>query len=286
MRSLFKMSRSRNYCFTINNPNTDDVSLLSNLECKYIVYGNEVGASGTPHFQGTVCFALQKTRSAVSKLLPRAHLEPTIALADSITYCKKEGDYVERGVPPCTQKEKGVLGKRVYEEALECAKKGDLDSIDPGLLTRYYKTYKQISADYQTKPESMDSIEDCFHWYYGASGTGKSRKARGDYPDAYLKQPNKWWQSYHGEETVIIDEWSPNHSMLAYFLKQWADHHPFPAETKGGQMVIRPKRIIITSNYTIDECFPNDGDSEPIKRRFKVTRFSNPFGALGKDYGE
>ena len=38
-------------------------------------------------------------------------------------------------------------------------------------------------------------------------------------------------------------------------------------------MTIRPKRIIITSNYNIEDCFENPQDVEAIKRRFKVYRF-------------
>ena len=33
-------------------------------------------------------------------------------------------------------------------------------------------------------------------------------------------------------------------------LKNWADKFPFQAEFKGGSMLIRPARIVVTSNYT------------------------------------
>ena len=58
---------------------------------------------------------------------------------------------------------------------------------------------------------------------------------------------------------------------LADRLKVWADRYPFPGEIKGGRIEgIRPLKVIVTSNYTPEECFPNSNDLEPILRRFKV----------------
>lgn len=117
-----------------------------------------------------------------------------------------------------------------------------------------------------------------FHWWYGDSGSGKSLTARRENPDHYLKHPNKWWDGYNGQQCVIIDEWQPSHSMLAHHLKEWCDHHAFCAEVKGGTMCIRPPKVIITSNYSLEECFPNQADLLPLKRRFTVKRFvGGPF---------
>lgn len=57
-------------------------------------------------------------------------------------------------------------------------------------------------------------------------------------------------------------------------LKQWADHYPFKAAQKGSQLLIRPKRIVITSNYSIEECYPEVQDSAPLKRRFKCHHYN------------
>lgn len=98
--------------------------------------------------------------------------------------------------------------------------------------------------------------------------------ARQDNPGAYIKNTNKWWDGYVDQACVIIDEWNPElEKYLADHLKRWADHHPFSAEIKGGTMCIRPSRIIITSNFTLEECFALPQNLEPIKRRFKVREF-------------
>ena len=53
----------------------------------------------------------------------------------------------------------------------------------------------------------------------------------------------------------------------------WADHYPFKAATKGGQILIRPKRIIVTSNYPIAGCWEAQEDRDPMLRRFKVVHY-------------
>ena len=45
-------------------------------------------------------------------------------------------------------------------------------------------------------------------------------------------------------------------------------------ETKGGTVVLRPVKIIVCSNYTIQECFPDPRDHMPLLRRFQVREFS------------
>lgn len=92
--------RNRSWCFTLNNYNDDDEESIQNIECKYLIYGREVGEKGTPHLQGTIQFNHAKTFSAVKKNLTKAHLEPCIDLLASIKYCKKDGDIFEKGVPP------------------------------------------------------------------------------------------------------------------------------------------------------------------------------------------
>ena len=52
------MSRSRGYCFTINNPTGWDEADIEGLStaAEYYVYGRETGEEGTPHLQGYVRF--------------------------------------------------------------------------------------------------------------------------------------------------------------------------------------------------------------------------------------
>ena len=67
---------------------------------------------------------------------------------------------------------------------------------------------------------------------------------------------NKWWNGYKFQEVCIIDDIDPTHKRwIGAFLKEWSDHYMFSAESKGGVMVIRPKIIVVTSQYSIGQVF-------------------------------
>lgn len=275
MQCIKKMSRCRGYVFTLNNWTEEEVEKLrQQAGYKYLIFGREVGENGTPHLQGYVYWKAAKTFSACKKALgSRYHIEAQKGSCEqAIDYCKKENNYEEIGHPPLTQKEKGDKNKKRYERAWDLAKQGKIEEIDADIRVRHFGTLKRIRSEYQQVPESVSVLEH--EWYWGDSGTGKTRKARESNPGAYLKNPNKWWCGYVDQEVVVIDEWSPSHECLASHLKQWADHHPFCAETKGSSMCIRPRKIIVTSNYSMEQCFSREEDLEPLRRRFKITHFN------------
>jgi len=47
------------------------------------------------------------------------------------------------------------------------------------------------------------------HWYWGPTGTGKSKTARETAPDAFLKTNTKWWDGYDQQDDVLLEELGP-----------------------------------------------------------------------------
>lgn len=272
------MSRTKAYCFTINNPQAADLQALEKLPCEYLIYGKEVGEAGTPHLQGYVHFASQKTLSAVSKLLPRAYLDARKGSIDqAVDYCKKDGDWTESGKKPLSQKEKGQSEKTRWHNIIKRAREGDelwLEEEEPRIYAERLAMFRSHKTSKETPLGYAD--EDTPHeWWVGVTGSGKSRKLWAEHPGFYPKEQNKWWCNYRGQDVVAIEEASPKTmEHLGSRIKVWADRYPFPGEIKGGRIEgMRPEKIIVLSNYSIRECFPAKQDYEPLERRFRVKVF-------------
>lgn len=269
--------KSRNYVFTLNNYSEEEIERLRSNSglCRYIVWGKEVApTTGTPHLQGFLAFDNARARSAVSALLPdRAWFEAAKGTAaQAMEYSKKEGNFEEHGDPPMDQKRKGEASAERWEAARKAAQSGDFDAIPADIYMRCYNTVKRIRQDTLLAGEQADTEVE-MEWYWGESGSGKSRKARSENPGAYLKMCNKWWDGYSGQNVVLIEDFDQAHKVLCHHLKIWADRYPFPAEVKGGSIQIRPTKIIVTSNYHPREIWDSNADLQPILRRFKCTEF-------------
>lgn len=234
--------------------------------------GKEVGESGTPHLQGYIHYSTNVPMSRVKKDFGthRVHLERRCGtVSEAANYCKKDGNFFENGDVPRDQ-------KQTWKTVCELATQGKLLEIKESFPAIYILHRAKLEALNVTPPPLLDhDLQSHFEWWHGPTGTGKSHQIWTQYPIHYDKQINKWWDGYDREDVVVIEEADPKKcEHMAYFFKRWMDRYPFQCEIKGGHMnQIRPNKIIITSNYTLQECFPNKEDYEPLKRRIKEIHF-------------
>lgn len=213
-------------------------------------------------------------------------------------------------------KQKRTLTERL-NQCIDLAKSGKMEEIlttHPDIYLKYKDKLDAIRLD-TTKVERMylnneyGNFFKChFLWLWGPTGTGKSyfcnilvlllsafmqawartfnieqRPLR-----VYYKNKNKYWDRYNNEEIVIVEEASPETMKVsAHYYKQWIDEYPFNPEIKGATInYIRPHFFIITSNYSLRQCFtdPATGnirmeDYEPLSRRlceYHLTKRENP----------
>jgi len=263
------MSRNRNFTFTYNNyPNTE---LVDNIDCKYIAYSHEVApTTGTPHLQGFISFNSAKTKQAVIRLLPGCHIEVMNgSIAENEAYCSKSGDLIERGEKPVSNTNRGRAEKLRWQRAKDLAKSGNLEEIDSDIYIRCYNTLKCIAKDHAAKPQPCDV--KCF-WIWGGTGTGKSHAVETTFPECYKKTMDdlKWFDGYNNEDVVYLEDFDVYQIKWGGMLKRLADRWPMQASIKGSMKYIRPKIVIVTSNYTPDQIWVDPQTLQPLLRRFKV----------------
>lgn len=116
------------------------------------------------------------------------------------------------------------------------------------------------------------------YWSYGPTGSGKSRAARDEAPEAYWKNPtHAWWDGYESQADVIIDDYRADFCKFSELLRLF-DRYPYQIQIKGGTRQFLAKRIFVTSPKSPTEIWENRTEEElgQLTRRItKVTRFDN-----------
>lgn len=235
---------------------------------EYACFGLETAPStGTPHLQGYIHLRRKARFAQVRALFPGAHIEPANGSAEqNRDYCSKEGRFTDFGVCPLTGP---ATVRRDFEAAKALAQANRIEEIEGGIYIPYYNTLKCIAHDHMAKCTSRDELVD--EWHFGPTGCGKSRPLREAYPNAFIKEPDKYWDDYAGEDEVIIEDVDKYDVAVGRFFKLWTDHYPFKGHVKHKpSILIRPKKLFFTSNYKPSEIWSDHKTWSPIERRCKL----------------
>jgi len=277
-----------NWCFTLNYGGADQLPRSSvdrflevlSSKATYLVVGFEVApTTAQKHAQGYVQLS-KRARLTELKAIPdggTVHWE--VARGDEVQnrdYCLKECGDDRLEVGEARTVNSGVREQKRWKEARECAVKNDFAKMDDQIYVMHYSSVKAIARDHLMVGADLDGT--CGLWIYGPSGTGKSRTAREEFgppTNIYLKPVNKWWDGYRDQPHVLLEDVEPSHSVLGYHFKIWADRYAFPAEVKGSTIAIRPKKIVITSQYHPRDIFTDPESLAAILRRFTL-RYVGP----------
>lgn len=261
------MSRYRAWCFTINNPTKEDADAVENIECRYIICGVEKGEEKKiPHLQGYVEFEAAMRLNTVRQLLGgRAHLEQRRGTQEqAVEYCKKEGKWKERG-------EKAAPGKRNDINVVrEIIKRGGRMKEVAEIATSYQAMKGGEMLLKYLGPERKEAPE--VYWYWGKSGTGKTRTAVEEAGDDFWMSSKglQWWDGYDGHKNVIIDDFRGDFCKFHELLRI-LDRYPYRVEVKGGSRLLLATKIWVTAPMPPEVAYQrNEEDTLQLVRR--ITR--------------
>lgn len=260
------MSKSRCWCYTLNNYTEDEVNGLKLIECKYHVLGKEVGEQGTKHIQGYIEFANAISFDSIKSKLVRAHIEKRRGTRlQAADYCKKDKLFEEVGVLT-------LQGERTdIKEIMDKIKTHEFVIDDhPNEYARYHVMIdKMIARSYLPRSNPPE-----VYWYYGSSGVGKTRNAveLHGISNTYMKDSSKWWDGYAQQHCIVIDDFMPKDCEEQYRdMLRLLDRYPYQGQIKGGYIHIDSPIIIITCEYAPEAVYKNT-KLEQIKRRLTVVK--------------
>jgi len=264
-------SKSRDYCYTLNNWTEDEYDKIKSIEAQYHVIGKEIGEQGTKHLQGYIYFTNPRSFNAVKKLLLRSHLERTAGTPEqAAAYCKKENDFEEIG--KCPQQGKRTDVEVVREEL--AMGNGIRGVVKRATNLQQIKIAEAILKYEEPKRDWKPNVA----WYWGLTGTGKSKQAHEVFSgtDFYRKTANtgKWWEGYDAHENVLIDDMDENNFPYKNLL-DLLDRYECRVECKNGTRQFLAKNIIITASIDPHTMFQREDQSggELLRRIDSIIHF-------------
>ncbi len=276
---LTGMSRYRNVCFTWNNP--EGLIEFDEDKMDYLVYQEEIGESGTYHFQGYCEFKNKISLNPAKALLGGAtvHLERRRGTAlQASAYAKKDDTRVTHTTP--------------YEfgELKEQGKRNDLEAFKDAVLTGGKKRtmIDEFWSIFARHPKFYDTLtmlhrpkrttELVVSLLIGDTGTGKTRYVMDHYgedPDFYvipISNGTMWYDAYDGHTKVLLDDFggASSHVSLCSLLRM-LDRYPVLVPTKGGHTWWMPDEVFVTTNILPQHWYKWENRGEQYKalaRRF------------------
>nr|WAE42797.1 MAG: replication associated protein [Cressdnaviricota sp.] len=255
------MAQSRNHCFTLNNPVGGELDAIMQWDCAYIIVGEEVGESGTPHLQGYVEWNSAKRLTTLKKLNERVHWEVRRGTAQqAMKYCKKDGAFHERG--ECSQQGKRSDLEEVGKLVLAKTPMAVIAAAHPATFIKFHKGINALASTLMTHRTTRPTVT----WTWGAAGVGKTRSAvEAHLSSHYIKDGTQWWDGYTQQEAIIIDDFDvmrwPYRDLLRLL-----DRYEYQGQYKGGYVPVNSPFIYVTAEKQPSDLWRDNELAQVVRR--------------------
>jgi len=232
----------------------------------YIMMQYEVGEEGTPHLHAVVHYKKAISFGRMQKKYERAHIEVVGHWDKCVQYCSKEdtrsdGPY-EWGEPPKQGKRSDL--EQIAQVVSEGMSNHDIALINPVWILKFRKHIDDLRNTLFLPREPDNKMKVL--WFYGASGTGKSKSAWSYEGTKYMKDNTKWWNGYCQQDVIIIDDFDCWGEIGFRQLLRITDRYPMGVELKGGYIELNSKVLIITCEHHPSKAW-KDNELKQITRR-------------------
>jgi hypothetical protein len=275
-------TRARNWFLTINNYSKEERQYAEEYKCEYLLIAEEVGEKEhTEHLHIYFELKCQKTFSKIKKEFPRANIQVAKGNAQQVrAYLAKQNLVIEIG------------------EAKKQGQRSDLENVKEILKeTNKMREVVDIATSYQSVRmaevilkyhERTRNFKPLVKWYYGSTGSGKTRTAHeeSDPDDTHVQDKNiKWWEGYDGHKFVIIDDFRKDFCKFHELLKL-IDRYPYRVECKGGSRQLLAETMIITSAYHPKHIYESREDLGQLIRRIDEIKLFGEYIRNDEDESE
>lgn len=294
-------------CWTLNNYEQEEIDFIKKKFdekgsfLQYVVFGKEEAeTTGTRHLQGYLQTKRQVSQAAIKKIIPRAKL-----LVSKASLAQYAADYCKKGIQSHAEWEElkkegpnygrfadvtewGTMkpGQGRRTDLIEIKKKVIEERMPINeVVVNYCENYQQARYAellYKYIPLSTEYKPKEVYWFWGPTGTGKTREAYKMAHDRGMTmwisgKNDKWIQKYWGQKLALIDDVRAGDWYYTNLLRL-TDGYEKEEECKGSSAIWHPEVIVITSPYPPEECYKGQVDyrdhiNQLLRRIIEIREF-------------
>lgn len=233
---------------------------------RFIAFGQEVCPdTGTLHYQTyLVCYNPIRLSQLIRWFGDGHHFEPMYGtLQQNESYCSKETTLTKLGDEPKQGERHDLIGfKRKLDSGLQPVEVAEEEGHF-GTYVKYHTGMEKYAHHIRSKMIRQDRTLPKVYIRIGDTGSGKTRfldEQFGLLGWARMPSPtSSWWitPTVSYSDTVLIDDVSRQKIPKVTEILEWIDRYPVEFNAKGGFHWWKPKNIVITSNESWTEWWPD-----------------------------